>query len=136
MDVSTLTRPTEYAPKFNDNRDDEEPFKVLLKPLTREHYIQWVELLAELAEGASAEDAPLKEKAKAIRSSTKTREVFVRTIIKEYVAGSKDLKADGKEVKRKALFDLIERYPALEEEVFTAIVKGGTLTEADAKNSE
>jgi len=133
-EIKTLTRPTEFTPRFNDNRDDEEPFKVLLRPLNREHQVQWVEINAQLAEGAQPDGASPSDVAKAIRANVKIRSDFVSLLLREYVAGSKDLKQGGKEVGIDVLFGLIDQYPKLEEEVFQAVLNDGKLTEDDRKN--
>jgi len=136
MDVKTLTRPTKYTPKFQGNDKDAEPFTLSLKPMVREYQLQSMEVHAEIEENKAADDAGPRIKAEATRANSKRNDEFVALVLRVHVVGFDNLTNDGNAMDLPEVLALLKEYPKLGEEVFSAIVTGGTLTEADRKNSE
>ena len=136
MDVSTLTRPTKYTPRFAGNDKDPEPFTLSLKPMVREYQLQSMEVHAEIEEHRAAEDASPGERAAATRANAERNDEFVALVLGVHVVGFDNLTNDGNEMALPDVLALLAEYPRLGEEVFSAIVKGGTMTEDDRKNSE
>ena len=134
MDVSTLTRPTKYTPRFAGNDKDPEPFTLSLKPMVREYQLQSMEVHAEIEENKAADDAGPKDRAKATRENSGRNDAFVALVLKAHVVGFDNLTNNGSAMDLPEVLELLKEYPRLGEEVFSAIVKGGTMTEDDRKN--
>jgi len=135
MDITRLTAPTRYVPKFNNNRQDEEPFAVLIKPLVREYQLRSMEVHASIIEHAAADEASPSEKAAAARDNAGRNDAFIAEVLKVHVVGVDNLTNGGEPVGTDDVLVLMREYPKLGSEVFSAIVEVGTLTEDDAKNS-
>ena len=134
MDLSTLRAPGRFVPTFGGNKADKSPFVVLIKPLVREYQLQAMEVHAGITERTPPEDASPTAKAAAARENWTANLEFTTAVLRAHVLGAENLTDGDKPVGLDGLMALLLELPALGAEVFSAIVTGGTLTEADAGN--
>src|SRR3972149_1930631 len=126
MGFSLNTQPYNYIPEWNDNRDDENPIAVRIKPLELGDFWELVKL------GQLAAKIIGKDFMEASKDDIKKVMEDYKPYLSKYVLEIQNIDIDGRVIVVTELADRIE-FTALLMEIVAELVRHGQVKEADKK---
>ncbi len=138
MDIKTLRGyevPNErFVPKFSGNRETDDPFAIIHRPLIRGHQHEWFELLAQDEERREGSDGSARATLEVLRAAEESGNSYRSRFLRAHVVGSEGITDGDDLISLDALLDLLDEVTDLGSEVMTHVLFSGVLTEDDSKN--
>lgn len=138
MDLTTLKTyeppPHRYTPEYAGNREEEDPFVVLHRPLIRAYQLEVLDIQARLEEQRPADNAgPKALRAYAMEADRALAE-YHRRVLQAHLIGVEGLTSEGRSIELDEFVAACLEMPDLVTELIAAVRDAGSVTEGEAGN--
>lgn len=138
MNLNKLTAyeppPARYTPEYAANREEDDPFVVLHRPLIRAVQLELLDLHQQMSERRPEEDATAADHAAWARECDRMVGDYHLRVLKSHVVGVESLFEEGSAVTAERFIEIASGLPELVNELIAAFRSSATLSEEDAGN--